>query len=100
MLVSFTENPIAIKKLSLNTNAILTYTYFQNIQKKHNVYAHGPLSATCEFGRFSPYPNCFDKREFYVNTLNPFMDQKECEKLERDLAALGFKEGTTFFRTR
>ena len=64
------------------------------------MYAHGNLSATCEFGRFDPYPNCFDKKMHYVNTMNPAMNEKQLDKLMRDLAELGFKEDVTFFRAR
>ena len=74
--------------------------FLQDIQKRHNLYAHGPLSATCEFGRFDPYLNCFDKENNYIITLNPAMDKKEFEKLKRDLDALGFKRDGNFFRIR
>ena len=65
------------------------------------MYAHGILSATCEFGRFQDFRNCYDiraSRRVYVDTLKPVAVEQV--KFLRALDALGFKIESDFYRVR
>jgi len=75
----------------------------QFIRKHYNVYSHGTLSATCEFGRFQPFPNCCHKKGttiHYVNTLKPRTEPLEESKLKAALGELGFQPGISYDRVK